>query len=215
MCSPAHIGSEMNNYRITPSMLVTLGLSSLILLLGLFPSVTEPLLQFDRERVLAGEWWRLLTGQIIHYGAYHLAMNLAALLLCGYVFLYSCKLSTYSLLLITLGVGVGAGIYWGNRELSYYAGLSGILHGIIVFGLLLTLKQTPWINSAGLILVLAKLWQEQASDYQATDLQQLLPVPVAVDAHLYGALAGLLFSGAFCLVQWLKRNNTRSHFSIF
>lgn len=190
---------------LTPSLWLTLGLSTLILLLGLFPSITEPLLQLDRNRVDAGEYWRLLSGQIVHYGVYHLLMNIAALLLCGIIFLSSCSLVTYSSLLLFTGSCVGLGIYWGNPELHYYAGLSGVLHGLIIFGLLSTIRQTPWINSIGLVLVAAKLWQEQGSEYQATDLQKLLPVPVAVDSHLYGALGGLAFSLIFFILPIIKQ----------
>lgn len=200
----------MKALHITPALWFTFGLSGLILLLGIFPSVTEPLLQLDRGRVAAGEYWRLLSGQIVHYGAYHLLMNLAALLLCGYIFLSSCRLLTYICLLLFAGCFVGLGIYWGNPELQFYAGFSGVLHGLIIFGLFSTIRQTSWINSIGLILVAAKLWQEQGGEYQATDLQKLLPVPVAVDAHLYGALGGMTFSLLFFLTPIIKQYFSRS-----
>ena len=200
----------MIGFRFTPSIYLSLSLAGFILLLGLFPSATEELLQFDRTRIAAGEWWRLYTGQLVHYGIYHLLMNLAALLLCGYIFLSNVSLKTYFSLLMVTATFVGLGIYWYNPELSFYAGLSGALHGLIMFGLLSTLKQTPLINTAGVILVVAKIWQEHSASYHATQLQQLLPVPVAVDAHLYGALGGLAFTAVFSAYQLYQRRNTAS-----
>lgn len=188
----------MNLSRPTPALYLTFSLAGVLLLLGLFSSFTDNALQLDRTLIAHGEWWRLLSGQLVHYGYYHLLMNLAALIICGYVFLARCPLWIYTGLLFFSGVCVGLGVYWWNPEFEYYRGLSGVLHGLIIFGLIFTLKQTPWINGAGLVLITAKLIHEQSSGYQATDVQQLLPVPVVVDAHLYGAVSGLLF--ALCYI---------------
>jgi rhomboid family GlyGly-CTERM serine protease len=193
----------MKKVHLTPSLWLTLGLSGLILLLGLFPSVTEPLLQFDRGRVDNGEWWRLLSGQVVHYGIYHLAMNIAALLLCGYVLLRELSLRSYISLLVITALGVGLGIYTINRELDFYSGLSGVLHGLIVAGLLVGIRETPLFNGLALALVIGKLAQEQSTGFDAS--HALLPVPVAVDAHAYGAAAGL-FVGIALLM--LHRYNT-------
>ena len=53
------------------------------------------------------------------------------------------------------------------------------------------------------------LIHEQSSAYQATDLPQLLPVPVVVDAHLYGAVSGLLFALGYAAVQGYRRRSIR------
>lgn len=170
-------------------------------MLGVFSSPENNLLELDRLRVTQGEWWRLLSAHLVHYGAYHLLMNLIALMACGYIFFARCNLWLYSGLLLFSGIGVGVGVYLGNPEFAYYRGLSGVLHGLIVFGLLFSMKQTPWINGIGLVLVAGKLLHEQSSTYSAADLQQLLPVPVVVDAHLYGALSGIVFAALCAAVQ--------------
>ena len=59
------------------------------------------------------------------------------------------------------------------------------------------------------MLVMGKLIHEQSAAYQATDLQQLLPVPVVVDAHLYGAVSGLLFALGYAAVQGYRRRSIR------
>lgn len=174
----------------------------MVLVLGWFSSSAPNALEFDRLRIAEGEWWRLLTGNLVHYGGYHLAMNLAALLVCGYLFFVRCSVWFYSGLLLFSGLCVGLGVYLGTPEFAYYRGLSGVLHGLITFGLLYSIRQTPWINGAGLVLVAGKLLHEQSETYQATDLQQLLPVPVVVDAHLYGAISGVIFAALYAAVHF-------------
>lgn len=177
-----------------------------MVLLGLFPSITEPLLQFDRARVNQGEWWRLLSGQLVHYGFYHLAMNVAALLLCGYVLLRDLSLPSYASLLLVTTLGVGLGIHTLSLDLDFYAGLSGVLHGLIVAGILLGLRETPVFNGVALLLIIGKLVQEQSADFDTS--HALLPVPVAVDAHAYGAVAGLIFALALLLMNKLRASKS-------
>lgn len=195
----------MNKFQITPSLWLTLGLSVFILLLGLLPSVTEPLLQFDRARIGTGEWWRLVSGHFVHYGFYHLLMNIAALLLCGYVLLRDLSLGTYACLLLASALGVGVGLLTMSHQLDFYTGLSGILHSLIVTGLLLGLREMPAFNGVALLLVTGKIIHEQSSGFDTS--HALLPVPIAVDAHAYGALTGLVFGGILLLGHLGKKKS--------
>jgi rhomboid family GlyGly-CTERM serine protease len=197
----------MKPFRLTPGILLTLALGSVLVLCGMFSATADNFLQFDRSRIDNGEWWRLLSGQLVHYGIYHLLMNLAALLVCGYAFLDDFKPGAYACVLLFLGLCVGFGIYWGNPELEYYRGLSGALHGLIIFSLLITLKQTPFINITGLLVVVVKIWHEQQSNYQATSWQQLMPVPVVVDAHLYGAISGFFCALIYFSIRYFYLRN--------
>ena len=38
------------------------------------------LLQYDRAALATGEWWRLVTGHLVHLGWDHLALNVAGLI---------------------------------------------------------------------------------------------------------------------------------------
>lgn len=158
------------------------------------------------EKVNQGEYWRLLTANFVHFGWIHTAMNAAALLLCVLAFFTDYSLKHFSFLLIWCCAGVGLGIYFLNLEYSPYAGLSGAIHGLIVAGLLQTRAYPLWIRVIVLSLLVAKLVDENGADYAATELQALLPVAVAVESHLYGALAGLAFAGVEWLLQRIKRN---------
>lgn len=177
----------------------------LMLSLTLLEQQLFTFLSLEPTKVADGEVWRLLTGNIVHFGWLHTLMNAAALLLCVLAFFAEHSLKKFSLLLLWCCAGVGIGIYIFNPEYSPYAGLSGAIHGLIVAGLLLTRDYPVWIRVIALGLVTAKLIQENSAGYEATDLQALLPVAVAVESHLYGALAGLVFAGSDYFLQRLKR----------
>jgi rhomboid family GlyGly-CTERM serine protease len=178
---------------ITPSLWLTFLVSLLIVVLALFAEHSEPLLQFDRELIHQGQWWRLVSGNFVHYGLYHLLMNVSALLLCGFVLLRPISIGVYLLLLGLCASAVGIGLYSYTPQFSYYAGLSGVIHGLIIAGLLLSIRITPVANMLVLAAVIAKLLHEQSANYAIH--HALLPVPVAVDAHLYGALGGFIATG--------------------
>ncbi|MFC3114087.1 rhombosortase [Cellvibrio fontiphilus] len=173
--------------------------SSLFPLLGLYP-----------DQVSTGEIWRLLSANFVHFGWIHTLMNLAALLLCVLAFFMETSIRKFLFLLLWCCAAVGLGIYFFNPEYQPYAGLSGALHGLIVVGLIGAGAYPWWIRAAGLLLVAAKLLQENSAGYQATDLQQLIPAAVAVESHVYGAIAGLIFAvGDSLLGAMQKKTNIR------
>ncbi len=196
----------MPKSKITPPLGLCLILSALMLSLTAFENSLFDLLCLEPSKVTAGEYWRLLTGNLVHFGWLHTLMNAAALLLCVLAFFTEYSVKKFSVLLLWCCSVVGVGIYCFNPEYSPYAGLSGAIHGLIVAGLLQTRAYPMWIRVIALGLVLAKLVQENSEGYEATDLQTLLPVAVAVESHLYGAIAGFVFVGIVWLLQRLKRN---------
>jgi rhomboid family GlyGly-CTERM serine protease len=195
----------MPKITITASFGLCLILSAIMLCLTALENPLFPLLSLEATKVSAGEFWRLLTANLVHFGWAHTLMNAAALLLCALAFFTEYSVKTFSLLLLWCCACVGVGIYLFNPEYSPYAGLSGAIHGLIVAGLLQTRVYPLWVRVIALGLVAAKLIQENSAGYEATDLQALLPVAVAVESHLYGAIAGLIFAGITWLLQRFKR----------
>ena len=196
----------MSNTIITPSILVSIILSVLMIAFSFFGASIEPLMEYNRTAIIDGEYWRLFSGNFVHYGFAHLVMNLAAFLLVGFSLLRDLNLKHYCGLFIFCGLVVGAGILLRNPELFFYRGLSGILHGLIVAGLLLNKFRNPWFSYSCVALVFAKIIHEHQADFQENQLQELLPVMVAVDSHLYGAIAGLCYGLILFLLQKFKNN---------
>jgi len=73
---------------------------------------------------------------------------------------------------------------------KWYAGLSGVLHGLIVFGALAAWRRDRkgiWL--VAVVLVGLKLVMEQLRGVPGS-LSDLIGAPVAVDGHLWGAISG-------------------------
>lgn len=193
-------------YSLSRTLSLVIVFCALIIMLSTNPRVFEVLALYS-DAVNHGQWWRLLTANLVHFGWAHTLMNTAALLLCTLAFFSDCTVKKFSILLIWCCLSVGVGIYFLNPEYTPYAGLSGAIHGLIVAGLLQTRVYPVWIRVIGLSLIAAKLIQENSSDYEATDLQALIPAAVAVEAHVYGAIAGALFAAGDLLFTKSKKRN--------
>lgn len=140
-----------------------------------------------------GEFWRVLTANLVHFGWIHSGMNISALVLCGYVFFNQYPLRNFLSLLTISFLSVGLGIYLFNPQYMPYAGLSGAIHGLIAAGLLITKEYPAWLRLGAGILLLGKLVHENIRYFESADLQHLIGAPVAAEAHVYGAIGGLLY----------------------
>ena len=178
-----------------------------IVLFAAAPEVFFPALSLVRTSVENGELWRLFTGNFVHFGWPHTLMNLAAFLLCALALLNSFPIRQLLGLVLFCCLSVSLGVYYFNPEYGTYAGLSGAIHGFIVAGLMRNKRHPNWLNAIFIALVFAKIIYEHQPNYQATQLQTLMPVPVAYDAHMYGAIAGLLFGLGHWLIIWTKRKS--------
>lgn len=197
----------MPKLTITATCGLCLILSSVMLCFTALEAQLFPILSLDANNISKGEYWRILTANIVHFGWVHTLMNVAALLLCTIALLNELSPIKYLSLLLICCLAVGTSIYWFNPEYRPYAGLSGAIHGLIFAGLIQTRVYPMWIKIAGLLLIMGKLVQENLPGYEATDLQQLIPAAVAVESHVYGAIAGAAFALGDEFIQLIKRKS--------
>lgn len=189
----------------SPSLIISVATGVVTLLLAYIPDVFFPLLSLERAQLEQGEFWRLLTCNFVHFGWPHSLMNLAAFGIFSAAFASSFSGLRYVGLILFCSLAVGLGVYTLNPEYEVYAGLSGAIHGLFVAGLLLNKRHVWWVNLILVVALFGKIFMEHQPGYQATELQSLLPVAVAYDAHLYGALAGLVFSSGCLLLDFSRR----------
>jgi rhomboid family GlyGly-CTERM serine protease len=172
------------------SSLVLLPTLSLLFVLALFlPEQWQLLLRYESEAVADGELWRLLTAHLLHLGWRHMLMNLLGLWVVWGLFLLEQKYLALGLLLIAVGTASGLSLFSPDTE--WYLGFSGVLHGMLAWALLRQSKEFNPITLLLLVALVAKLAWEQ--------IQGPLPGSgavamgrVIVDAHLYGAISGVL-----------------------
>jgi len=201
----------MKLFKFPANLAINLAIAGLIIIFAATSSTTFTLLSLERNKVVAGEFWRVLTSNFVHFGWAHTLMNLAAFAICALALLNSLSVIRLLTLIVFCCLVVGTSVYFFNPEYETYAGLSGAIHGFIVAGLLLNKRHVYWLNGIFIAMIFAKIIYEHQPSYQATELQALLPVAVAYDAHLYGALAGLLFgigTLVFDRLQSAKRDIT-------
>lgn len=145
-------------------------------------------LRYERA-LLASEPWRLLSGHLVHLGWFHLILNLIALALIWTLFGQRIRSWAWGVVFIGCALAIALALYLFDRELAWYVGLSGVLHGMLVFGALATLHSEGRMAALLLLMVAAKLLWEQLSGGDA-GTSALVGGAVIVNAHLYGALAG-------------------------
>lgn len=145
---------------------------------------------YEREAIGDGQVWRLLTGQLVHLNAVHLALNLLGL--AGVMAVWGRQLARPCALLVTyLGsaCAVGLGLWWLEPQLAWYAGASGALHGLFAAGIILATETGRMLRAAAALGLLLKLVLEA---HVETGTAGLIGAPVIHAAHLYGAFGGVV-----------------------
>lgn len=164
-------------------------------------------LRYERAAVLEGEYWRLLTGHLVHGSFAHLLLNMTGLGLLAALFPRDYSLRQWLMILLASAATIDAGFVLFEPQLQWYVGLSGVLHGALAAGALAWWRRESWPAALTLsVILIGKLAWEQ--------LQGALPLSgdmtVIVDAHLYGAIGGLIAGGAIWLgsKRWSARSRS-------
>lgn len=155
----------------------------------------EVALRYERS-LIASEPWRLLSAHLVHLGWEHLVLNLIGLVLIWALFGPVLRPWAWAAAFVWCALVVSCGLYWRDTELAWYVGLSGVLHGLLVLGAVLRLRGERWMALLILAGVAVKLaWEQHVGGDIGTAV--MVGGAVIVNAHLYGALGGLL-----CAVFW-------------
>ncbi|MDH3589563.1 MAG: rhombosortase, partial [Gammaproteobacteria bacterium] len=146
------------------------------------------------------EWWRLVSGHIVHLGWSHVLLNLAGLTLVVLLFPREYRAGQWWILTLACIGSISAGFVLLRPDLSWYVGLSGVLHGYFVAGAIRWIsRQEPEGYVLGVFLA-GKLGWEQLNGALPWSVSSS-GGPVVVDAHLYGAIAGGVIA-LFFLRDW-------------
>jgi len=170
-----------------------IGLLCVCLLLAVPEFFGEParrLLSFDRTGVAAGQWWRLLTAHFVHLDLEHAVLNSLGVVLMWALFARDYSPARWAAIYCGSAVAVSLGLWFANPELQWYVGASGALHGVMTAGTIAHLRRGDldgWILA---IFIVAKLAIEQL----AGALPFAGDANTIVDAHLYGAIGGVVLA---------------------
>ena len=180
-------------------ILAPLLLFAIVFLLELLKPASMSLLGFYPEKIAAGELWRIVTGQVLHTNFNHVLLNVAGLLLVWALHGEYYRAKHYALI-VTLSlvlVGIPLAVLY---DTTHYAGLSGIIHTLIVYGALIDIHKKVTTGWLILIGVFVKVGYENIFG-ASSDTAALIAANVAVEAHLIGAVAGLIIGIGYWFIN--------------
>lgn len=129
-------------------------------------------LLYERAALADGEWWRVWTGHVVHFGWPHLAADAGLLLLVGWTLGREFPRASW-LGLLLLPPFISAALYWFDPEMQRYAGLSAVNLGL-------------------LLLLAARGWQSGRRDWFAPAIVVLYVAELAYEIHLGGRGGGFI-----------------------
>jgi rhomboid family GlyGly-CTERM serine protease len=152
----------------------------------------DELLRYQRDAIIAGEWWRLFSGHLVHLSLSHMWLNLAGLLLVWALVGKAFSLRTWWWLTGSCLLGISLGLLWWLPELAWYVGLSGVLHGMLFAGSLRLALRGEREALLLVVIVIAKvsweLWQGPLPGSRKAAGGE-----VVVQAHALGCLSGAIY----------------------
>jgi len=174
--------------------LTLIGIAVLLLLPELGGDAARTGLRYERMAIAAGEWWRLITAHFVHIDLEHTLLNLMGVVLMWAIFARDLRPRQWLIVTGVVLMTIDAGLWFWDRQVSWYVGASGALHGFMAAGTYVHVRRGDMDGWILVVFIVLKLGYEQWTG--------ALPfvesgMPVVLNAHLYGALGG--FAAAACL----------------
>jgi rhomboid family GlyGly-CTERM serine protease len=153
-------------------------------------------LRYDRPDLQAGEGWRLLSAHFVHLDLEHAVLNSLGVVLMWALFARDYTPGRWLAIYLGSASCVGLGLWFFSPQIDWYVGASGALHGVMTAGTLAHLRRRDldgWILA---VFIVVKLAYEQS----AGALPFAGSPDTVVDAHLYGAIGGVVL--ALVVTRW-------------
>ena len=130
------------------------------------------------QEVASGDWWRLLTAAFLHYGPFHLGLNMLALWWFGAPLEEALGRGRYLLLYLVSGLAGSAGALLLSPNVAT-VGASGAIFGILGAALVLERQGTPVFGGALTLIVINLVFTFSVGN-------------ISVGGHLGGLAGGIL-----------------------
>jgi len=147
--------------------------------------------RFDRTLVEQGDVWLLLSGHIVHLNWSHWLLNMAGLAIVAFFFSAHASVKQWLMVIFVAAVVISSGLWWWMTDIRSYVGLSGVLHGLFLYGALREIRFYPASGYVLLAVLLAKLsWEFFNGALPGSE--DMAGGRVLTEAHLLGAIGGIL-----------------------
>jgi rhomboid family GlyGly-CTERM serine protease len=147
-------------------------------------------LQFSHLLITRGEYYRLLTGHLIHLNIKHFLLNAFALIGCAYLTKKTVNNIEWLFLFIISGLIISGCLFCFNPNIEHYIGLSGIVNAFVI----ITIFMSPHFYKSLRILLLSVLIIKISLELFDGSLfyTQQEGVAVGTIAHIYGIISGFI-----------------------
>ncbi len=146
--------------------------------------------RFDRDLIKQGRLWLLFSGHIVHLSWSHWLLNMAGLAIVAIFFSNHASAKQWLLVTLISACVISAGLWWWLTDIRYYVGLSGVLHGLFLYGALREIRFYPVSGYVLLVVLIAKLlWEFFYGALPGSE--DMAGGRVLTEAHLLGAVAGI------------------------
>ena len=148
-------------------------------------------LKYERANITLTGYYRLITSQLVHINIKHFTANISALIICYLFAVNTNQIKDFCLSFIFCLVATGLGVHYILTDVSWIAGSSGFLHGV-VFVLLtrFVIAGSGILSWSLLTLFVVKLASEF---FYGSFSEDELGFTVIYDEHLMGAFSGVLY----------------------
>jgi rhomboid family GlyGly-CTERM serine protease len=161
-------------------------------------------LVYDRTGIGRGEWWRLWTGHLVHFGWPHFVADAGLFLIMGWLLAHRHPwFSRLALVLMPLFISLA--IYWGEPTMERYGGLSAVDLGLLLFlaGKGWQRDWSDWFWPAVLVIYVGEVIFEAVQGGRGGGMIRFDDpgVHVATGAHIASAVYAL---AAWLLAYWRR-----------
>jgi len=159
---------------------------------------------FNRNDINKGQWWKIISGNFTHSNIPHLLLNLSGLWVLFLLFIDSLSSKSFILSNIFLSIVVGLGLYFFTPELIGYYGFSGVLYGLYFVAAVCAILENDLFTGISVALLISGkiMWDYFTGGNQAS--AELIGIPVANDAHLYGFIGAIVIAGYLLCIWYLN-----------
>ncbi len=146
--------------------------------------------RFDRDLVEQGDVWLLFSGHIAHLNWSHWLLNMAGLAIVAFFFSAHASVRQWLMVVFVAVVVISTGLWWWMTDIRSYVGLSGVLHGLFLYGALREIRFYPASGYVLVTVLLAKLsWEFFNGALPGSE--EMAGGRVLTEAHLLGAIGGI------------------------
>lgn len=141
-------------------------------------------LEYQRDSILQGQLWRIISAHFVHSNWQHSGLNVAGAILLAMIFKDSYPARIWLAFVFALNLLLSLGFLLFCPELLAYRGLSGTLHGILTLGLLAELAK----GQKFYLLPLLALGIKMIHEAEGLHYNDMIGDLVITEAHFFGVV---------------------------